>query len=113
MRSKIAAFAFCTLMIPSLGFAKGNGTWKANHPRRAEVNQRLNNQNARIRDGVEDGKLTHGQAAQLHAEDHAIRQEERAMAAQNGGHITKTEQRALNQQENQTSRQIYNEKHPQ
>jgi len=28
------------------------------------------------------------------------------MAAQNGGHITKQEQRTLNQQENQVSRQI-------
>jgi hypothetical protein len=34
------------------------------------------------------------------------------MAAQNGGHITKAEQRALNQEENAVSRQIYQEKHP-
>jgi hypothetical protein len=30
------------------------------------------------------------------------------MAAQNGGHITKQEQRTLNQQENKVSRQIGN-----
>ena len=46
------------------------------------------------------------QAQKLHAEDHAIRKEERTMASTNGGHITKAEQRALNQQENQVSRQI-------
>ncbi len=109
--STVAAFAVAALLVPSLGFAKGNGAWQASHPRRAEVNQRLENQNARIRDGVEDGKLSHAQAKQLHAEDHQIRQEERAMAKDNGGHITKTEQRALNQQENATSRQIYREKH--
>ena len=33
------------------------------------------------------------------------------MAAQNGGHITKEEQKTLNQQENKVSQQIYNEKH--
>ncbi|HMK73989.1 MAG TPA: hypothetical protein VK454_11665 [Myxococcaceae bacterium] len=88
------------------------GDWKQDHPRRAEVNSRLNNQNKRIRDGVEDGQLTKGQAKQLHQEDHAIRQQERAMAAQHGGHITKADQRQLNQEENQVSRQIYDEKHP-
>lgn len=111
MRSTIAALALTTILFPSLSFAKGNGEWKASHPRRAEVNQRLANQNARIRAGVADGKLTHAQAAQLHAEDHQMRAEEHAMARQNGGHITKSEQRALNQQENATSRQIYSEKH--
>ncbi len=111
MRSTIAALALSTILIPSLGWAKGNGAWRASHPRRAEVNQRLDNQNARIREGVQSGKLTHAQAAQLHADDHQIRTEERAMAKENGGHVTKAEQRALNQQENATSAQIYNEKH--
>jgi hypothetical protein len=108
MRSTITALAF-SLLLPTMAHAKG--TWAANHPRRAEVNERLANQNARIRQGVRSGELTRGQAAQLHAEDHAIRQEERTMAATNGGHITPTEQRALNQQENQVSNQIYLEKH--
>ncbi len=110
MRTKLIALAF-SLMIPVAAQAKGNAAWRASHPRRAEVNDRLANQNARIRQGVQNGTLTRGQAAQLHAEDHAIRQEERSMAATNGGHVTKTEQRALNQQENQVSGQIYNEKH--
>jgi hypothetical protein len=55
--------------------------------------------------------LTKPEAAQLHKEDHQIRQEERTMAAQNGGHITGVEQKALNQQENAESKQIYQEKH--
>ena len=81
-------------------------TWKQNHPRRAQVNARLNNQNRRIHNEVKEGELTHGQAATLHQEDHQIRQEERDMASQNGGHITKLEQRTLNQQENAVSQQI-------
>lgn len=96
------------IMICGTSFA---GDWRSNHPRRTEVNSRLNNQNRRINQGVKSGKLTRGQARQLHAEDHGTRQEERAMASQHGGHITKGEQRELNRQENQTSRQIYNEKH--
>jgi hypothetical protein len=80
--------------------------WQKDHPRRTEVNARLNNQNRRIHNEVKDGQINKAQAAQLHSEDHAIRTEERTMASTNGGHITKTEQRALNQQENQVSQQI-------
>jgi len=80
--------------------------WQQNHPRREQVNNRLARQNARIHTERKEGEITKGQAAKLHAEDHAIRQEERSMASTNGGHITKAEQRALNQQENQVSKQI-------
>jgi len=87
--------------------------WQKNHPRRVQVNQRLANQNRRINQGVKNGTLTRPQAAQLHKDDRQIRQEERDMASQNGGHITRQEQRTLNAQENQASRQIYDEKHGQ
>ncbi len=83
----------------------------ADHPRREQVNSRLANQNRRIDNGVANGTLSHGQARQLHREDHAIRAEERTDAATHGGHITKAEQRQINRQENQVSRQIYAEKH--
>lgn len=86
-------------------------TWAQNHPRRAQVNGRLRNQRRRINQGVKSGKLTSAQAAQLHKDDRQIRHEERRMASQNGGHITKGEQRELNHQENVDSRQIYQEKH--
>ncbi len=80
--------------------------WQKAHPRRAEVNRRLANQNRRIRNERRSGQISGRQAAQLHREDHTIRGEERAMARTNGGHITKAEQQALNQQENQQSRAI-------
>jgi F0F1-type ATP synthase membrane subunit b/b' len=86
--------------------------WNQNHPRRAQVNKRLDNQNARVNQGVKNGTLTQGQAKQLHKEDKAIRSEERADAAANGGHITKQQQRQINRQENQVSKQIYQQKHP-
>jgi hypothetical protein len=86
--------------------ADNDTKWQKDHPRREEVNNRLANQNNRIKQERKEGEITKGQAKQLHQEDHAIRQEERTMASTNGGHITKTEQRALNQQENQVSRQI-------
>ena len=91
--------------------AHADGKWAENHPRRVQVNDRLGNQNARIRQGVRNGTLTRGQAQELHQEHRAIRSEERADAALHGGHLTKREQNQLNRQENVESRQIYNEKH--
>ena len=94
------------------GGAFGGERWKLNHPRRAEVNQRLHNQNQRINEGLKSGKLTPAQAQALHQEDHHIRTAERADAAQYGSHITKAEQWQLNRQENAASKQIFQEKHP-
>ena len=86
--------------------ASAETAWQKAHPRRAEVNHRLANQNRRIHQEVKEGEMTHAQAAALHKDDHQIRQEERDMASQNGSHITKQEKRALNQQENAVSKQI-------
>jgi len=85
---------------------KPDGEWAKNHPRREEVNHRLNNQDKRIHKEVKQGEISKDQAKQLHTQDHQIRHEERSMASQNGGHITKQEQKTLNQQENQTSKEI-------
>jgi hypothetical protein len=89
-----------------VGTASAETTWQKNHPRRTQVNGRLANQNRRIHNDVKDGTLSKGQAAQLHHDDRQVRQEERDMASQNGSHITKQEQRTLNQQENAISNQI-------
>ena len=80
--------------------------WEQTHPRRDQVNDRLENQYRRINHEYREGELTRGQAAYLHREDRQVRAEERMMASQNGGHITRLEQRTLNQQENRISRQI-------
>ena len=82
------------------------GNWGQNHPRREQVNDRLQNQNRRINREVREGEITKGQARQLHSEDRAIRSEERTMSKLNNGHITPAEQKSLNQQENAVSRQI-------
>jgi hypothetical protein len=100
------------LIVLTLGVVAGTaelanaGTWNQNHPRRAEVNARLNNQNARINQERREGEISRGEARALHAQDRFIRTEERFMARQHGGHITRAEQRALNQQENGVSREI-------
>jgi hypothetical protein len=80
--------------------------WEKTHPRRDQVNDRLAHQGKRIRHEVKEGEMTPAQAAALHKQDHQIRKEERIMASQDGGHITKQEQKTLNQQENAVSKEI-------
>ena len=104
--SKVAFVLATALLGASATSALAGGNWGANHPRREQVNDRLQNQNRRIDQEVRQGKITQGQAKQLHQEDHAIRQEERTMSKLNNGHITAAEQKSLNQQENAVSRQI-------
>ena len=113
MSNRQSASLFLMTLIAALGAAtvpahagEHEGQFAKNHPRREQVNERLANQNKRIKNEVAEGELTKAQASKLHAEDKQIRQEERLMASQNGGHITKQEQRTLNQQENAVSRQI-------
>jgi hypothetical protein len=86
--------------------AAAKAQFDANHPRRAEVNGRLANQHKRIHNEVKSGQITKDQAASLHAQDSQIRTEEKSMAAQNNGHITGAEKKALNQQENGVSKEI-------
>ena len=104
---KHLGFAAVLVSLAALcGTASAETTWQKNHPRRTQVNHRLNNQDKRIHQDVKNGTMSKSQAGALHHEDHQVRQEERDMASQNGGHITRTEQRALNQQENGISSQI-------
>ncbi|MGD0886908.1 MAG: hypothetical protein ABSA46_18860 [Thermodesulfovibrionales bacterium] len=109
MRKLTKALVIMVVTIFLLGNAASafaESDWAKAHPRRHEVNQRLKNQNSRINNKVNEGKLTNTEAGKLHKEDRGIRQEERTMARQNGGHITKQEQKTLNQQENSVSREI-------
>jgi len=103
-RTAIIVGALLTLSTATAALAET--PWEKAHPRRDQVNDRLANQSRRIHQEVKEGDLTKAQAATLHREDHQVRTEERLMASQNGGHITKLEQAALNQQENRISRQI-------
>jgi len=88
--------------------APAQSNFDKTHPRRAQVNSRLNNQNARVDNKVANGKMSKAEGAKIHAQDHAIRKEEKRDAAANGGHITKAEQKHINHQENHVSKEIKN-----
>jgi hypothetical protein len=108
-KGKRASLTLTVAALLSIGVASSamaDTAWEQSHPRRDQVNDRLARQNLRIRHEVKEGDMTRAEAARLHHQHHQIRREERLMASQNGGHITRQEQKALNQQENRVSREI-------
>ena len=96
-----------TIALTGAGFVSGaDADWRTSHPRRAEVNSRLNNQDRRIHTERREGEITGAQARDLHAEDRGIRAQERFDASHDNGHITRSEKAQLNHEENGVSGQI-------
>jgi fructose-1,6-bisphosphatase len=92
-----------------LTFAQGPGYQKTNtknHPRVNQVNKRIDNQEKRINKEVKDGDLTNKQAIRDRKNLSEMNQEKKDMRKMDDGHLTKADQKALNQQLNQNSRKI-------
>ncbi len=110
MSMKSILFVLVAVFFVSASVVKADGNkkknWDKNHPRRAQVNGRLNNQQKRVDNGLANGKLSPQQAQKIQNQDASIRNQERRDAAANGGHITKSEQRQLNHEENGVSHEI-------
>jgi hypothetical protein len=92
-------------------FAQGPGVQKTNiknHPRVNQVDKRINNQEKRITKEKKEGEITKQQARQDRKNLSTINQEKKDMRKMDNGHLTKKDQKALNQQLNQNSKKIGN-----
>ena len=105
-RTLLTAAMGTALSLGIAASASADTVWQSHHPRREEVNNRLNNLNHRINAERAEGELSARLVRSMRAEDRTIRAQERFDAGFNNGHITRAEQRALNQDENGLSRQI-------
>jgi hypothetical protein len=76
-----------------------------------KISQRKENQQDRIAQGIKSGQLTPGETAKLEKQEQGINREEAGMREANGGKLTAADKKAVNQQQNQASRNIYNKKH--
>ncbi|MDF3980735.1 hypothetical protein P3W24_01730 [Luteibacter sp. PPL201] len=108
MTSILFAFVLGTRLAAAQAIAQAN---VAGHPRVNEVNQRLDNQQNRIDQGVANGTVTQKQAVRDETQDANIARRESVDEARHGGHLTKAEQKRLNHSENQDSKRIYRQKH--
>ena len=109
IKSKVLILAgLCSV---ALGSSMAMAQNVPDHPRVNEVNQRLDNQQARINQGLANGTMTGKQAARDEAHDANIAKRESVDEAKHNGHLTKGETRRLNRSENRNSRRIYRQKH--
>ena len=76
-----------------------------------EIQQRKENQQDRIAQGVKSGELTAGETANLERKEARVNREIHRDRAKNGGTLTPKERRRINRQQNRLSRQIYRDKH--
>lgn len=101
-RNSIAALIAATVMTLSAGAALA-GT---NDP---GIQQREQNQQQRIDQGIASGQLTPKEAGRLETQQARIQQREARMKAD--GNLTAAERRSLTRQQNRASRNIYRKKH--
>jgi len=93
-------------MTAVLGSALGIGSMNAQI-----VNQRRENQQDRIAQGVNSGQLTAGETARLEGKEARLNHEIRDDRSDHNGHLTPAERAQVNRQQNRVSRRIYRDKH--
>jgi len=91
--------------------AQSSGTTTSTPAKQPTIAERKENQQDRIANGVKSGQLTAGETANLESKEAAVNGETRADRAASGGKLTESEKQRINRQQNQLSKQIYQDKH--
>ncbi len=98
------------LTIAAAGLLAGvTGTALADEP--GHIQQRKENQQRRIGNGVKKGTLSPRETVNLERKEGALNHEIHHDRVQNGGNLTNKEKAQVNRQQNRLSRDIYREKH--
>ncbi len=92
------------LMLPVAAQTSGSTT-------STTINQRKENQQDRIANGIQSGELTAGETKHLEKKEGELNQEEHDMRKLDNGHLTAADRATLNQQQNKLSKDIYKQKH--
>lgn len=80
--------------------------FREHHPRRAEVNDRIHNQRRELNRDLKSGKITQEQHDAEAAKLNEIKKSELSDVKNNGGYLTREQQKGLNQELNQTKKEI-------
>ena len=75
------------------------------------IQQRKENQQKRIAQGVKSGSLTPHETARIEHQESKLNKEVRHDRRANGGNLTNKEKAQVNHQQNKLSKEIYNQKH--
>lgn len=101
--------ATLAMFIASASFGQGPGhqpTHLKNHPRVNQVNRREDRQERRINNERREGDISKAQAHQDRRNIRTVNQEKHDMRKEDNGHLTKADQKSLNQQLNKNSKKI-------
>jgi len=93
----------------AIAFAQESNAPQTGNTKTPVINQRQKNQRARIRQGVQSGQLTKGEAARLRSEQRTIQAEKQM--AKTDGKVTPAERAKLRRDQNKASKDIYRLKH--
>lgn len=110
---KWTAVPFAVLMAAGVALGQSSNGSSSSTPAQQDTSiaQRKENQQDRIANGVQSGQLTAGETANLESKEAAVNGEIKADRAADGGKLTTGEKQQINQQQNQLSKQIYQDKH--
>jgi hypothetical protein len=79
-------------------------------PAMSRVGERADNQQKRIGQGVESGKMTPGETAHVEKQEQHINQQTKADRQANGDKLTPAQKKQVNKEQNKTSKEIHKDK---
>ena len=113
MRRTLPMLALATLFASAPLFAQETQTTQpaTTQPKEGSVNDRREDQQQRIANGVQSGQLTAGETKNLESREANLNREIKDDRQANGGKLTAQEHRQVNRQQNNLSKSIYQDKH--
>jgi hypothetical protein len=103
----MAAFSTTAVLAQTTGTTSNTSTPVTGQ----SIEQRKDNQQERIGNGMENGSLTAGESSHLENQEKNLNKEEHIMRSEDGGKLTNADKAALNGQQNHLSKEIYQDKH--
>lgn len=105
-----AAILSASMALPVMAQSTSSST-QSTSTTGSTINDRRENQQDRIAQGVQSGQLTPGETGKIETQEAAVNGEIKADRAADGGKLTQQEKTQINGQQNHLSNEIYQDKH--
>src|SRR5579862_681123 len=111
MKRTLFTLAVAALIASGSAFAQQSQPQTQPNQPAGTVNDRKDNQQDRIANGVDSGQLTAGETKNLESREANLNREVKDDRAADNGHLTAAERTQVNNQQNNLSHSIYQDKH--
>ena len=99
------------LVVPAAFAQQSGSSSTGSSTTQPAVQKRKENQQDRIANGIQSGKLTAGETKNLEKKEAGVNKEEVGMRSSDNGKLTSADRTRLKNQQNRLSKQIYTDKH--